>query len=432
MNGQWETVTRTRRKPSSHWRQRQQPTRNQSWIQAREIRGTRKEVKELEDRTFSVFVDNLPVDTTKEWLWKVFSSTGKVEDVYLSGKTRRSNPLRFVFVRYKSLGKRGGRTGGNREVEASGSREGKEKKETGEWGIQALGESKIMLEGDRDIRERLQRSMVGETLNPYDFVTLKKIFKTEWSAIEYVKMMGAMKILIIFDSCQSLEAAIDSEWWDQHFIEVRKWSSKEVCRTRKVWLEITDRNVWGRVLQLEEEEGEHYSAFKVLVEANAGPAIRAFATVVVDDEEFTIFVKEEGGMRSREVCMSEEAIVQTGDNREVCRDLSLDSSAGQIRPPQAAVEAEAETDESKVGETQQTPILDEQRNEEANDSVEVVGLAKNNNGPSVDGVEMESLGRPTRTVTHNDDRRTDEIIQEWEEDCYQKTITYVWTILENH
>ncbi|MED6123887.1 hypothetical protein PIB30_053869 [Stylosanthes scabra] len=37
-----------------------------------------------------------------QWLWKVFSSTGKVEDIYMSKKVRRNNPLKFAFIRYRT------------------------------------------------------------------------------------------------------------------------------------------------------------------------------------------------------------------------------------------------------------------------------------------------------------------------------------------
>ncbi|MED6141152.1 hypothetical protein PIB30_100481, partial [Stylosanthes scabra] len=42
----------------------------------------------FEENTFMEFADNLQVDATEHWLWKVFNSTGKVMDVYLSRKMR--------------------------------------------------------------------------------------------------------------------------------------------------------------------------------------------------------------------------------------------------------------------------------------------------------------------------------------------------------
>ncbi|MED6109670.1 hypothetical protein PIB30_035846 [Stylosanthes scabra] len=315
------------------------------------------------------------MDTTREWLWKAFGSTRRVEDVYLSGKARRSHSSSLSSgirsgTSYKDIVV-GGRTGGDREGVSGKNWEEEGKKATGEWGIQTLGESKIRLRGDHDIRERLKRSMVGESLNPYDFEMLTNLIKSEWEAIEEVKMMGAMKMLIIFDSCQSLDMALELEWWYQHFIEIRRWSTKE-----------------GKVLKVQEEEGGHYSSFKILVEANAGPAIRAFATVVIENEEFTIFIKEEGGTENREKCRSEERT-------------------------KVLMEANGETN-------REAPILNEQRDEAANDESEEVGHAKNNNGPIGAANEKENSGSPTKMVTHNDDRRTNEIIKEWEEDCYQK------------
>ncbi|MED6197045.1 hypothetical protein PIB30_053070 [Stylosanthes scabra] len=57
--------------------------------------------KWIEDETFNIFVDNLPVDMIKEWLWNVFGRSGKVVDIYISRKIRKANPLRFAFIRYK-------------------------------------------------------------------------------------------------------------------------------------------------------------------------------------------------------------------------------------------------------------------------------------------------------------------------------------------
>ncbi|MED6138654.1 hypothetical protein PIB30_076465 [Stylosanthes scabra] len=103
--GQWRVVTRG--KPYSHWRHGQKPTHYQVWDQRRSqaLRGGKGNEGEkwIKDETFSVFVNNLTVDATKQWLWKAFSCTGKVEDVYLSRKVRKTNPLRFAFVRYKSI-----------------------------------------------------------------------------------------------------------------------------------------------------------------------------------------------------------------------------------------------------------------------------------------------------------------------------------------
>ncbi|MED6148594.1 hypothetical protein PIB30_054565 [Stylosanthes scabra] len=102
--GQWRVVVR--RKPNSHWRQG--PTHAYQGPPNRKTdrqESTGKEVEEhrwVENNTFSVFADNLPPNTTYQWLWKVFNSIGKVEDIYLSKKIKSGNPLKFAFVRYRT------------------------------------------------------------------------------------------------------------------------------------------------------------------------------------------------------------------------------------------------------------------------------------------------------------------------------------------
>ncbi|MED6120176.1 hypothetical protein PIB30_018575 [Stylosanthes scabra] len=53
-----------------------------------------------EKNSYTLFVDNLPANATKQWLVKVFNSVGRVVDAFLSVKRRASNPLRFAFVRF--------------------------------------------------------------------------------------------------------------------------------------------------------------------------------------------------------------------------------------------------------------------------------------------------------------------------------------------
>ncbi|CAO2815927.1 unnamed protein product [Amaranthus hypochondriacus] len=49
----------------------------------------------------TVFIDNLHQNMAKEWLWDVFSEYGKVEDIFISKKVRKSKRDAFGFVRYK-------------------------------------------------------------------------------------------------------------------------------------------------------------------------------------------------------------------------------------------------------------------------------------------------------------------------------------------
>ncbi|MED6108554.1 hypothetical protein PIB30_025203 [Stylosanthes scabra] len=121
--------------------------------------------------------------------------------------------------------------------------------------------------------------------------------------------MGSMKMLMTFKTEENMSEAENSESLLKHFIEVRKWTSGEVNRIRRKWLEIsrlpehgwTHENmrkigeVWGRVVAVQEEEGSHYNSFIVLVDSNMGTWIQARAPIVIEGECFQIFVMEVGG-----------------------------------------------------------------------------------------------------------------------------------------
>lgn len=49
---------------------------------------------------FSLFVDNLPEDTSHSWLKKLFNNFGVVKDVFILGKRSKATGKRFGFVRY--------------------------------------------------------------------------------------------------------------------------------------------------------------------------------------------------------------------------------------------------------------------------------------------------------------------------------------------
>ncbi|KAH7834410.1 hypothetical protein Vadar_015680 [Vaccinium darrowii] len=50
---------------------------------------------------FTLFVDNLPRDMDAEWLRQIFSSFGRVEDVYIPSKRSSTFNTKFGFVRFK-------------------------------------------------------------------------------------------------------------------------------------------------------------------------------------------------------------------------------------------------------------------------------------------------------------------------------------------
>ncbi|MED6114469.1 hypothetical protein PIB30_080467 [Stylosanthes scabra] len=467
-NGQWRVVTR--RKPNSHWWQGRNPTHHHSWRQtdqrksSQEMRDERG--KWIEDETFSIFVDNLPKDSTKGWLWTAFGRTGKIVDVYLSEKVQKSNPLKFAFIRYRSRvearrtiehlngwivwgcelklsesrysrsGKDLLKSSHTKEVRSQEAmnanpvtdpqsfkpgttktyskalkgtlREEEAREGIGNNGLQTLGNSKIYLAEHTDSREKLKRSLVGETLESYNVADLTKSLMNEWPSLKAVKMMGLMKALLVFDTSENMEAALESNRLMEHFLEVRVWSegdtnrTRNVCtnRTRNVWLEVTGLpihgwsqenmkaigNVWAKVLQVGNGEG-HFSSFRVLVVTNTGPAIRDMATIVIENTEFLIFVKEEG-------C--------------TCNGCDGSRKAVSGPPPETSREAEVERSKdegSKVGESQQSPVV---RDEGSSLWASKVGHT-----------DLHSPNSPTRTKSLEDDRRTEQVIREWNESIYQ-------------
>ena len=72
------------------------------------------------------------------------------------------------------------------------------------------------------LKEKLQRSLVGESLSPINFEEIREKVMYEWFTIEEVKLLGAFKVIIIFSSKQDMEEALESHYLLNHFSEVRK------------------------------------------------------------------------------------------------------------------------------------------------------------------------------------------------------------------
>ncbi|MED6221808.1 hypothetical protein PIB30_058257 [Stylosanthes scabra] len=162
-----------------------------------------------------------------------------------------------------------------------------------------LGSSTVELTMNNELNEKMKRSLVREALNPIDYPNLKK-------SMTEAKMMGSRKIVMKFESIEKMVEAEKSESLLAHFMEVRRWTPKDVNRSRRIWLEVyglpanawTSQNmmriggVWGSVLRVDEGVGGHFNAFRVLVEANFAPAVQAFVTVKLDGQAYEVMVKD--------------------------------------------------------------------------------------------------------------------------------------------
>ena len=56
--------------------------------------------RRLEEVSFTILVDNLPLSVTRSWLWQLFGYEGKMVDVFLSRKRRKNNHQPLAFVRF--------------------------------------------------------------------------------------------------------------------------------------------------------------------------------------------------------------------------------------------------------------------------------------------------------------------------------------------
>nr|XP_025625217.1 polyadenylate-binding protein, cytoplasmic and nuclear-like [Arachis hypogaea] len=64
----------------------------------------REEYFRLEQDSFTIFVDRLPVDISKQKLFGLFSWMGRINDIYLSRKMRSGVVYLFAFIRYTTKG----------------------------------------------------------------------------------------------------------------------------------------------------------------------------------------------------------------------------------------------------------------------------------------------------------------------------------------
>ncbi|MED6132390.1 hypothetical protein PIB30_018592 [Stylosanthes scabra] len=267
--------------------------------------------------------------------------------------------------------------------------------------MQSLGDSKIYLQVDKSNFEWLDRTLIGETLNPYNFQQLKKDVMRDWHTIEDVKMMGSMKMLLVFDSKQNMEEALGSSYLLNHFLDIRRWTKGEVNNTRRSWIEVLGLPCHGWAKSNMEKIGE-------------GPTIQAFADVVLEGEACRIFVRDIGDVDvykdsvggSCRIVGHQNAILENGEatdhNSERPEESKDDRSDGNLEKGDGGVVAmEEATERSWVDETQALHV-------EPNKSG---AHAKNSNVVEEKG---DSWANPARTKTIDDDRRTEDVIREME------------------
>ena len=81
--------------------------------------------------------------------------------------------------------------------------------------------------------EVLSRSIIGETLKPFDVVSVEMKIKKEVTSVSSVKDMGPYKALVSFISKDAMEECLKCSKQPllEFFDEVRDWTPEEICQT---------------------------------------------------------------------------------------------------------------------------------------------------------------------------------------------------------
>ncbi|XP_057730855.1 uncharacterized protein LOC130946198 [Arachis stenosperma] len=257
----------------------------------------REEYVRLERDSFSVFVDRLPCDISKRELFDRFSWTGRINDIYLSRKMRNGVVYLFAFIRYTTKGGalkavaemnhlrirgseifvgeakyrrdeskgRGaiveGMAGSRIQPKQQGVNVGKEMRagdlmssEHRSHGVGRMplvnsaptpAEGPLLVERrgleisvSKDNLEWLNRSVVGSATRAFNVRSLSESVRKVWPQVVKICDMGKYKALLIFDSVQSAEEALESsgDGIPQIFHQVCRWKERERCDKRRVWL----------------------------------------------------------------------------------------------------------------------------------------------------------------------------------------------------
>ena len=253
--------------------------------------------KRLESISHTVFVDNIPLSMTKSWLWQLFNYEGKVVDVFISHKKRKTSDTPFAFVRFAYLkdAQNAIRNLNGMEIKGckinatmaeyrrqegwrveqarpNGQRYAHERNEANRTGrlyrdVVLQIPKQLTKENDEEERrltnnkgnenekndrtrvvygvgnqqfmEELGRSAVAETTRPIDEQEVEEIMKATIPSIDKIRQMGAYKILITFNSERQRDEVLrqDEPILREYGADLRNWTMEEVCQTRRTWVE---------------------------------------------------------------------------------------------------------------------------------------------------------------------------------------------------
>ncbi|MED6175309.1 hypothetical protein PIB30_077159 [Stylosanthes scabra] len=255
------------------------------------------------NKSYMVFIDNLPLDVIKGALYKEFGKDGFISDVFISRKERRNSTGTFAFIRFNSYGGsrkaiqrlNGTRWGeanlvvglpkyyrGNggtiarskfrfqplvaqsrtqRWVEVKKPNKEESKNDVSKPGGMPILDNRVkevQLSWEEDQKLRLQRSLLGVSVKPIDFRKVMDYLQENW------KGAGT------FESQEIRDEAMQSELLWSSFDEIRIHWEVFWCLSRRVWIEVSRMPVclwskeifsriaelWGKVIEFDDRAAE--------------------------------------------------------------------------------------------------------------------------------------------------------------------------------
>jgi len=297
-----------------------------------------KEEERERERMPSLFIDNLPQGFTSHELRELFGNHRYIVDVYVPPIQRNRVNGRFGFIKVQA------REEGERLIQRNNGRKAGHKVIKVDWakyprrlgnskGINLpIGEDKLWRGGyknhpasssqtkrsSRVIRletveenfQWLERSLTCCSELPRDVDSLKSWITENFQEKIEVRELGHFKFLLTMESKElknwiKIEGKERLEKW---FYSINDWTERDVCQTRRIWLEIvglplqfwSETNIrrlaanWGDVVLVEKETStlESGASAKVLIDTLSMQQIEEEVIIQDENKGFKVFVFE--------------------------------------------------------------------------------------------------------------------------------------------
>ena len=161
--------------------------------------------------------------------------------------------------------------------------------------------------------EWLNRSLIGEGQKPLSALEVSSRLDEQGVRHEKVRAMDPYTVVITFKTKEEMEDAltVSSEEMLKIVDDIRKWSSKEKCRVRRVWIECIGVPIHGWSLENFEKIGEVWGKFikcdlttlnnedfrmaRIQIDTTVFQKITTSLCFMVGGESFDVFISEADG-----------------------------------------------------------------------------------------------------------------------------------------